>query len=99
MDKKAQGISLNVIIIAAIALIVLIVLVIIFTGRAGTFNKGLKDCHNKNGLCLKKDTCTNAGGIPTLSCSAEKSERSNKDCYCCLAIPKDKKKSLTECTS
>ena len=36
--KKAQGISLRVIIVAAIALIVLIVLVAIFTGKIGSFS-------------------------------------------------------------
>ena len=35
MDKKAQGISLNVIIIAAIALVVLVVLIAIFAGQTG----------------------------------------------------------------
>ena len=39
MDKKAQGISINTIIIAAIALIVLVVLVAIFTGRIGLFGR------------------------------------------------------------
>ena len=39
MNKKAQGISINVIIIAAIALIVLVVLVAIFTGRLAIFSK------------------------------------------------------------
>ncbi|MBW3003967.1 hypothetical protein KY328_00435 [Candidatus Woesearchaeota archaeon] len=39
--KKGQGISLNVIIIAAIALIVLVVLVAIFTGRLGGFQREL----------------------------------------------------------
>ncbi|MBI4439385.1 hypothetical protein HY638_00265 [Candidatus Woesearchaeota archaeon] len=50
--KKAQSISINTIIVAAIALIVLVVLVAIFTGRLGDFNLGLfkisgdlkKDC-------------------------------------------------------
>ena len=37
MKKKAQGISVNVVIIAAIALIVLVVLIAIFTGRLGIF--------------------------------------------------------------
>lgn len=41
MDKKAQGLSLNVIIIAALALIVLVVLVVVFTGRIGLFEKGV----------------------------------------------------------
>ena len=40
--KKGQGISLNVIIIAAIALIVLVVLVMIFTGRMNIFGTGIK---------------------------------------------------------
>ena len=39
--KKGQGISLNVIIIAAIALIVLVVLIAIFTGRLNVFNREL----------------------------------------------------------
>ncbi|MBW2979888.1 hypothetical protein KY360_00545 [Candidatus Woesearchaeota archaeon] len=40
--KKGQGLSLNVIIIAAIALIVLVVLVAIFTGRMGTWTESLR---------------------------------------------------------
>ncbi len=39
--KKAQGISINTIIIAAIALIVLVILIAIFTGRMGIFGQGL----------------------------------------------------------
>ncbi|MEK6943186.1 MAG: hypothetical protein AABX00_03940 [Nanoarchaeota archaeon] len=41
--KKAQGISINVIIIAAIALAVLVVLFAIFTGRIGGFSKGVSE--------------------------------------------------------
>jgi len=37
MDKKGQGLSLNVIIVAAIALVVLVVLISIFVGRFGIF--------------------------------------------------------------
>ena len=43
MNKKSQGLSINMIIIAAIALVVLIVLWAIFTGRMGQFNIGVKD--------------------------------------------------------
>ena len=39
--KKAQGISINVIIIAAIALAVLVVLFMIFTGRIALFTGGV----------------------------------------------------------
>ena len=41
LNKKGQGLSLNVIIVAAIALIVLVLLVIIFTGRIDIFNRGV----------------------------------------------------------
>lgn len=40
--KKAEGLPLNTIIIAAIVLIVLIVLWAIFTGRMGGFTTGVK---------------------------------------------------------
>ena len=39
--KKGQGLSLNVIIVAALALIVLVILVAIFTGRLGVFDKSV----------------------------------------------------------
>jgi len=51
MMKKAQGISINVIIIAAIALLVLVVLSVIFMGRLGGFGAGVVDCENKGGNC------------------------------------------------
>lgn len=42
MKRKAQGLSLNTIIIAAIVLIVLVVLWAIFTGRMGKFTQDIK---------------------------------------------------------
>jgi hypothetical protein len=42
MNKKAQGISINTIIIAAIGLAVLVVLFVVFTGRFNIFNEGVK---------------------------------------------------------
>ena len=44
--KKAQGISINTIIIAAIALIVLIILIAVFTGRLGIWGRGMDDTSN-----------------------------------------------------
>jgi len=43
-NTKSQGLSLNVIIVAAIVLIVLIVLWAIFTGKIGGFSKELQEC-------------------------------------------------------
>ncbi|MFC1723428.1 hypothetical protein ACFL0V_04785 [Nanoarchaeota archaeon] len=42
--KKAQGLSMNVIIIAAIALLVLVILAVIFIGRMGTTTKNIDKC-------------------------------------------------------
>jgi hypothetical protein len=39
MSKKGQGLSLNVIIVAALALIVLVVLIVVFTGRLAIFER------------------------------------------------------------
>ncbi|MBL7054772.1 hypothetical protein ISS05_03360 [Candidatus Woesearchaeota archaeon] len=50
-SKKAQGMSVNVIIIAAIALIVLVVLVAVFTGRFGLFGQGVKGATNCDQAC------------------------------------------------
>ena len=55
MNKKAQGISINTIIIAAIALAVLVVLFAIFTGRLGSFSKGVQETDT----CAQKCTSLN----------------------------------------
>ena len=46
--KKAKGISINVIIVAAIALVVLVVLLVVFTGRMGIWGQGLTDATKQN---------------------------------------------------
>lgn len=64
MNKKAQGISVNVIIIAAIALLVLVILSVIFIGRIGIFSSQVGDCVNKGGLCSPADVPCGAAGMP-----------------------------------
>ena len=46
-SKKAQGISINVIIVAVIALLVLVVLMAIFGGRMGLWGEGVTDAQNR----------------------------------------------------
>ena len=43
MNKKSQGLSINLIIIVAIALIILVVVIAIFTGRMGDFMGGVQE--------------------------------------------------------
>ena len=49
--KKAQGLSITVIIVAVIALLVLVILALIFTGGLGQFGIKVADCENKGGKC------------------------------------------------
>lgn len=50
---KAQGLSFNVIIVAALALLVLIVLSVIFIRQTGIFSKNVESCASKGGVCAK----------------------------------------------
>jgi len=75
MNKKSQGLSINVIIIVAIALIVLVVLVAIFTGRLGSFIGGIEGVTTCESSCgaigwdkgeaiLKENTCSGGKELP-----------------------------------
>ena len=57
MHKKAQGLSLNVIIIAILALLVLIVLAIIFVTKTGAFVKHANACENQGGRSVDFGEC------------------------------------------
>jgi hypothetical protein len=58
MFKKAQGMSINTIIIAIIVLVVLVVLVMIFTGYFGGWTGRVATCSSQAGICV---TNTNTG--------------------------------------
>lgn len=49
--KRAQGLSMNLIVMAAIALLILVVLAIIFMGRMGVFGQQVAACKNQGGNC------------------------------------------------
>ena len=55
--KKAQGLSLNVIIIAVIALVILVVLILSFTGKWKIFGKTTTACASKGSGAFYKDKC------------------------------------------
>ena len=71
INKRGQGISLNVIIIAALALIVLVVLVAIFTGKIGDFNRETARAGQAELVSMRiqygdcKPTATNENGFVT----------------------------------
>ena len=70
MDKKAQGLSLNTIIIAIIVLIVLVVIILVFTGAFGTIiNPGIADC-----LTKPNQKCSSGTGVACGSANTEVSD-------------------------
>lgn len=81
MDKKAQGLSLNTIIIAIIVLVVLVVIIMVFTGGIGGFTKGITTCDDKgNHKCLT--SCSDEPGYvldPAFKCKTEGNT-------CCIRI-------------
>jgi hypothetical protein len=81
MNKKAQGISMNVINIAAIALLVLVILSVIFIGRMGKFGGQTQSCTAQGGRCMEPP-CSRHPGVtpyPTGVCEDE-------TLVCCLPV-------------
>jgi len=88
--KKAQGMSINTVIIAAIALIVLVVLVAIFTGRIGMFSKGIGETSaNCQELCIARGYPNGGSWVSGISLPESNTEKlpgikgpTNEECYC-----------------
>jgi Na+-transporting methylmalonyl-CoA/oxaloacetate decarboxylase gamma subunit len=77
--KKAQGLSLNTIIIAALVIMVLVILILVFTERMGNFSSQSESCQAKGGTC--KEECnpeTEMESVLGGSCASE-------DQVCCVA--------------
>jgi ABC-type sugar transport system permease subunit len=81
-SRKAQGMSFNVIIIAAICLLVLVVLVLIFSGKMSFFNKAAAECSSKGPGAKCVATTAECDG-PTHSFGTS---CANTTPYCCVPI-------------
>ena len=83
-SKRAQGMPINVIIIAALALIVLVVLAVIFTGRVKIFSESLQSCAAKQG------SCEQYRGTQPKCPSSNQAVITNTDCeknkVCCIQV-------------
>ena len=51
MKKRAQGLSMRTIVLAAIALTVLIVVIVIFSGQVGKVSEGFTSARESTNLC------------------------------------------------
>ena len=78
--KKGQGLSMNVIIVAALALLVLIILAMIFTGRVKIFSTTSRLCANQGEGAKCLDTCP--------SNSIQVGSNLNTECtkFCCMSL-------------
>jgi hypothetical protein len=57
MGRKAQGLPMNLIVIAAIALAVMVVLIVLFWGKARSFGTSTASCTEKRGECMEISRC------------------------------------------
>ena len=66
LNDKAQGLSMNTIVIAAIVIIVMVVVLLIFNGGISIFPEfleGQTECSSRQGECTDVDDCKKDGGI------------------------------------
>lgn len=82
---KGQGMSINVIIIAALALLVLVVLAVIFLGRSQVFVSEAGDCVNKGGSCFSGACPSDTTEFRAWSCAKTAEGASQR---CCVPISK-----------
>ena len=87
MSKKAQGLSLNVIIIAALALLVLVILSVVFMTQSTIFSRETRSCTQQGGICVPQGSDCPAGmsarTIGTMRCLySDGSPNPNE--VCCL---------------
>ncbi len=84
MKGKKGNLSLEVVIIATLALLVLVVLTVIFAGRMGMWNSGMKHCDT---ICkATSDECNDEGyDIPLYwnSCQDDLGSKFDGHAYCC----------------
>ena len=80
--KKAQGMPINVIIIAVLALIVLVIMGVLFAKRTSIFAGALDSCSAKQGHC--QPSCGEGSSKIIANCP-EKGDDS-KNTVCCITI-------------
>ena len=80
--KRAQGMPVNVIIIAAIALIVLFVLAALFTGKIRGLSQDLESCATKQGQCKDSPCGPNEAIVTNAKCD----KIGGKEQVCCITV-------------
>ena len=84
MNKKARGLSLNTIIIAALVLLVLVILAVIFTGRMGQWGKETNNCLEQGGSCTEE--CGEGSTQHPIWKCYDADGKVDTDMHCCLTV-------------
>ena len=87
-NGKAQGMPINVIVVAALALIVLVILAVMFAGRTKIFAETLQSCAAKQGQCEEGPLCKNNKVLITnTNCpETEQDKKEPKKTICCVQV-------------
>ena len=90
MFTKAQGMSLNTIVIAILVLIVLIILAVLFSSYFRGWSGKVSDCASQGGSCVASsspltDICSNEIGDITSKPLSGKCEAAGVERICCPA--------------
>ena len=81
MKKKAQGLSMQTIVIAALALLVLVILALVFTGRMGNFATGVKETTTCKQACTAAGYSDSSGNDSDTKLPGYKTSTGSQ-CYC-----------------
>ena len=79
MNKKAQGLSVSMIILIVLGLIIVGVLIFMIGGKVKLFGESTGSCVQKKGTCMDASSCDGAI-VGALDCPTE----SNEDLVCCV---------------
>lgn len=90
--RKAQGLSMNVIIVAVLALLVLVIISVIFTSKMRSTRQSIDACENNGGECVNKDIASDSEyeGIHNDYCGGYDSITTQYECknketeVCCI---------------
>ena len=93
--RKAQGLSMRTVVVAAILLIVLLVLVLIFIRRSAEYESALNECNRRGGTCTLSRFCngpeisSDCGGVTeeeTLGSGSLEWIIRGDDVVCCIKL-------------
>ena len=82
MEKRAQGLSMTTIVVAALALLVLVVLALVFTGRMGGFSTGVKEVADCKQACVAAGYTDEGSNISTNTALPGQKKQDGTACYC-----------------